>query len=116
MAHAFAALLIGALVSTGALAVVPYENYKSSRSEEDQAKLDNYVHGVGNGLMVFQMLQNAPVQQRMFCPPATNRFGPQDFKYFIEKGAEIVKPERLPSTPIESLMVRGLMHTFPCVK
>lgn len=92
---------------------IEVKNYPDAKSS---AWFKTYILGVGNGI---RWASIRPDRLALHCPPGS--FKPDADAYIAILDRQILDESRKPSglndnTPVELLLLRGLMRTFPCNK
>lgn len=103
------------LTANAANAEIIYPEYKKLVGDQ---QLSNYVFGVGQGLAWANSALRTDGKNMLYCPPEAANFAPDDYIKVIDKKAKAVAAllgdKTLQITPIEYLLVRGMMDNYPC--
>lgn len=71
-----------------------------------------YVTGLGIGIGWANGVMEDQYGKRLYCQPGNLVLGVENYKSMIEQAAKEAKAT--PDDPIEILLIRGLVETFPC--
>lgn len=109
------AFLCFSLTVTAVNAEITYQEYKNIAGDPG---LKGYVAGVGSGLSWANTTLRTDSKSLIYCPPERAEFSADDYFKVIEKKAkhfaDLLGNEALQMAPIEYLLVRGMMDSYPC--
>jgi len=74
-----------------------------------------YINGVGIGI-TWANIAVTDKGQPLYCPPKKLALGAEDYLRIVQDSIEKNKTlkEKMPTYPIEILLLRGLIEKFPC--
>ena len=90
--------------------------YKEAKKVGGEAwKLtENYINGVGVGLVVANGILHARKQDFIYCPPENLTLNSQNYISIIDDALKHPNSLFNDEFPIEFVLARGLQDTFPC--
>jgi hypothetical protein len=100
------ALVIGA--SANALTV---KEFKILRND---ARVTNYVYGVGNGMVWANTELIARHGQPLFCAPGTLVLNEENYLALLDSEIQSEKPKVKDDSPVEPVLLAALEKTFVC--
>src|ERR1700726_1900226 len=108
----FASLL---LMATPAFSL-PLKAYKVGRKADSIETLQNYIDGVGNGLLWANSVLKAENKEPLFCNPdlALNE---DNYLALLDRQIKDGTPAKTAwrdDDPIEIILLRAMQRTFPC--
>jgi hypothetical protein len=105
----------------GDMSIDMYEKLK--KSETDRMFLESYISGLGAGYRWFNShLESQKSHKPLYCQPEMLSLNQHNFisilDNIINKNKEKAEMKKITSgdTPIEPLLLDGLIETFPCKK
>jgi hypothetical protein len=101
-----AALVVGA--SANALTV---KEFKILRND---ARVTNYVYGVGSGLVWANTELVARHVQPLFCAPGTLVLNEENYLALLDSAIQSGKPKVKDDSPLEPVLLAALEKTFVC--
>jgi hypothetical protein len=108
------AMLFFALAATvGTAHALTVGNYKAEL-KSNQSRLNIYINGVGEGLSWANTMNQAKDLPLIYCQPRKLVMNVENFKTIIEDELEKYPEVYKDDIPIELVLARGLVRTFPC--
>ena len=110
----FASLLLTAIPAFS----LPLKAYKVARKADSIETIENYIDGVGNGLLWANSALQAENKEPLFCSPdlALNE---DNYLALLDRQIKDGMPTKAAwrdDDPIEIILLRALQRTFPCKK
>lgn len=92
-------------------AEIMLRDYKTLKSSE-QFKI--YINGVGIGFSWSNSILERRGAQQLYCQPAKLSLGPENYQNILDNEINDTTNLYKPDTPIELILLLGLVRTFPC--
>ena len=102
-------VVLSFIVITPSFSEVTVQQY---RDTSDRDGVEAYVVGLALGATWANGHIRVKGQERFFCQPEKLGLMAQNFISMLDDYIKETDPE--PDTPIEYLMIKALVHTFPC--
>ena len=101
--------LTSASVAHSEILLKDYDRIKST------PEFNHYLEGLGRGYTWANSRMQLNDSKPLFCPPSKLPITLSNYSQILEKEAADSNPIELhPDTPIELLLLDGLINTFPC--
>jgi hypothetical protein len=97
---------------------LPLKAYKAARRSDSIETIENYVDGVGNGLLWANSALQAENKEPLFCIPDLT-LNEENYLALLDRQIKDGMPTKAAwrdDDPIEIILLRALQRTFPCKK
>ena len=108
--------LVKLLIVISASAITSHAEFPLSKYHEirDLDAFKAYINGVGIGMAQSNAMSFIKFKVRNYCQPDKLKLGPENYIGIIDEELK-ANEKTLPSSfPIETLLLMGLVNTFPC--